>query len=150
MQKSHLDVPGAVKVPRRKCGGIVPRREICVYWGGPTTILPSLHQGNIYIKRNLRVWIVRKCIFLLGAKTPLTFAGRQSTPSQGRRYRVEKGNLRILGWTYRHGTVFSPRQYIYQMETTGMESPEMHLPSWCKNPTYLCGPSKYPVSREAK
>ena len=25
----------------------------------------------------------------------------------------------------------------------------MYFPSRCKNPTYLCGPSKYPVSREA-
>ena len=25
----------------------------------------------------------------------------------------------------------------------------MYFPSRCKNPTHLCGPSKYPVSREA-
>ena len=136
----------AVKLPRLKVGAIGSRRETCVYWGGPTAMVPSLHQGNIYIKRKLRVWRVRKCIFLVGAKTPLTCAGRQSTPSQGRRYRVEQGNLRMLGWTYRHGTVFAPRQYIYQKESTGMESPEVHFPNRCKIPSYLCGwPSKYHV-----
>ena len=31
----------------------------------------------------------------------------------------------------------------------GMERPEMYSASRCKNPTYLCGASKYPVSREA-
>ena len=34
-------------------------------------------------------------------------------------------------------------------ETTGMERPEMYFDSRCNNPTYLCGPSKYPVAREA-
>ena len=107
-----------------------------------------LHQGNIYIKRKLRVWRDRKCIYIVGAKTQLTCAGRQSTPSQGRRYGADKGNLRILGWTYRNGTVFAPRQYLYEKKATGMERPEMYFPSRCKNTTHLCGPSKYPVSRE--
>ena len=148
MQEPHLPVR-AVKVPRFKGGGKGPRRETCVYWVGPTAMVPSLHQGNIYIKRKLRVWRVRKCIFLVGARTALTCAGRQSTPFQGRRYRAEKGNLRILGWTYRHGTVFASRQYLYQKEATGVESQKMYFPSRCKYRTYLCGPSKYPVSTEA-
>ena len=109
----------------------------------------AVYHGNIYIKRKLRVWRDRKCIFLVGSKTALTFAGRQNTPPQGRRDRAEKANLRILGWTDRHGNVIAPWQYLYQKEATGMESPEMHFPSRCKNRTYLCGPSKYPVSREA-
>ena len=139
----------AVKLPRLKGGGIGPRTETCVNWGGSIVMVPSLHQGNIYIKRKLRVWKDQKCIPLVGAKTPVTCAGRQTTPSQERRYRAENRNLRKLGLTYRHDTVFSPRQYSYQMEATGMERPEMHSPSWCKIPTYLCGPSSYPVSREA-
>ena len=137
----------AIKVPRLKGGGML-RRETCVYWGEPTAMVPCLHHGNIYINRKLRVWRVRKCIFLSGAKTALTSAGRQSIPSQGRRYRVEKGNLRIFGWTYRNGTMFAPWQYLCQKEATGMERPEMHFPSRCKNRTYLCGPSIYPVSRD--
>ena len=38
---------------------------------------------------------------------------------------------------------------IYKKEATGMERPEMYSVSRCNNPTYLCGPSKYPVSSEA-
>ena len=140
----------AIKVPRLKGGAIGSKSETCVYWGGHTAMVPSFHQGNIYLKRKLRVWRVRKCILLVGAKTPLTCAGRQSTQSQGRRYKTEKGNLRILGWTYRHGIVFAPRQCTYQKEATGKESPEIHFPNRCKNHPYLYGgPSKYPVSREA-
>ena len=54
-----------------------------------------------------------------------------------------------LGQTYSHGTVFAPRKYLHQKEAKGMEKPEMYSASRCNNPTYLCGPSKYPVSREA-
>ena len=38
--------------------------------------------------------------------------------------------------------------YFYQKEVTGIERPEMYSASRCNNPTYLSGPSKYPVSRE--
>ena len=55
----------------------------------------------------------------------------------------------ILGWTYLHGAVLAPRKYVHQKEATGMERPEMYSASRCNYPTYLCGPSKYPVSREA-
>ena len=84
-----------------------------------------------------------------GCKIPLTCAGRQIIPSQGRRYRVENGNMRKLGWSDRHATVFVPRQYLYEKEATGMERPEMYSSSWCKNPSCLFGPSNYPVSRES-
>ena len=150
----------AVKVPSLKGGVIGSRRETCVYLGGPAAMVPCLHHGNIYMKRKLWVWRNRmkrklgvwrdqKLIFLSGANTALTCADRQSTQSQRRRYRAEKGYWRILGWTYRHGTVFAPWQYLYEKEATGMDRPEMHFPSRCKNRTYLCGQSKYPVSREA-
>ena len=78
------------------------------------------HQGNIYIQRKLRVWRDRKCISLVGAKTPLTCAGRQTTPYEMRRYRVDNGNFHKLGSTYRHGTVFAPKKYLYQKEATGI------------------------------
>ena len=138
----------AIKVPRLKGDGML-RKETCVYWGGPTAMVPCLHHGNIYMKRKLCVWRVRKCILLVGAKTELTCADRQTTPSQGRWYRADKGNLCILAWNYRHGTVFTPWQYLYQKEATGMERPEKHFPKRCNNRTYLCGPSKNPVSMEA-
>ena len=86
---------------------------------------------------------------LVSAETPPTCVCRESIPSQESRYRAENGNLRKLGWTYPHGTVFAPRQCLYQKEATAMEGTEMYSPSWCKNPSYLCRPSKYPVSRES-
>ena len=108
-----------------------------------------LHQGNIYIKNKLRLWREQKCIYLVGAKTPLTCAGRQTNPSQGTRHGAGKGNFRIMGWIYRHGTGFAPSKYLSQKEATGMERPEMYFPSQCKNSTHLCGPSEYHVTREA-
>ena len=117
--------------------------------GGPIAMVPCLYQGNIYTKRTIRVWRDQKCIPLVGAKTPLTCAGRQTTPYQGSRYKAENRNLRKFGWTYRHGTVFVPRQYLYQKKATGMDRPEIYFPSWLKNPSYLCGPSNYPISIES-
>ena len=112
-------------------------------------MIRCLHYRNIYTKRKLRAWRDQKCIPLVGAITPLICAGRQNTPSRLMRYRAKIGNLRKLGRIIRHGTVLPPRKYLYQKEATGMERPEMYFASRCNNSTYLCGPSKYPVSREA-
>ena len=71
-----------------------------------------LHQGNIYVKRKIRIWRDQKCIALVGAKTTVNCAGRQTTPSQGSQYRPENGNLRKLKLTYGHGTVVAPEQYL--------------------------------------
>ena len=62
---------------------------------------------------------------------------------------AQNGKLPKLGRTYYHDTVFAPRKYLYQNEATGMERPEMYSASRCNNHTYLCDPSKYPVSKEA-
>ena len=128
-----------------------PRTESCVNWDAPIAMVPCLHQGNIFTKRKLRAWRDQKCIPLVGEITPLTRAGRQNTPSRGRQYRAQNGKLPKLGpiAMVRHGTVFAPRKYLYQKKATGMERPEMYSTSRCNNPTYLCGPSKYTVSREA-
>ena len=126
-----------------------PSTESCINCDGQISILLCLHQGNIYIKMKRRVWRDKKCIPLVGGITPLNCAGRHNTPSRGRQYRAQNGKFGKLGRTYGHGTVFAPRKYLYQKEATGMEIPEMYPVSWFKNPTYLCGPSKYPVSREA-
>ena len=138
MQKPLLTVR-AVNLPRLKEVGIGPRTQTCRNLDGPISMVPCLHLGNI--KRKIKVWREQKCVCLVGAKTPLTCAIRQTIPSQGRRYKVENGNLRKLGWTYRHGTVFAPRPYLYQKEATGMERPEIYSTTWCKDPSYLCGPS---------
>ena len=123
----------AVKLPHYKSVGTGPRTGTCVNWGGPIAIVPCLHQCNIYIKRKLRIWRVQKCIPVVSAKTPLTCADRQTTPSQGSRCRPENGNLHKLGWTCHHGAVFAPRQYLYQKEAMGMERPEMYCTSRCTN-----------------
>ena len=49
-------------------------------------MLPCLNQGNNNTKRKLRAWTHQKCIPLVGAITPLTCAGRENTPSRGRRF----------------------------------------------------------------
>ena len=139
----------AVKLPHLKGGGIGPRMETGVNSGGSIALVPWLHQGNIYIKRELGVWRDQIYIPQVGAKTPLTCAGRQTTPSQGRRNGAENGNLPKLGRMYRLGTVFAPRQYLYQKTARGTERPEMYSFSRCRNPSYLCGPLNYPASREA-
>ena len=139
----------AIKIPRLEGGSIGPSTESCINCDGPISMVPCLHQGNIYIKRKLRVWRDQKCIPLVGAIIPLTCAGRQNTPSQGRQYRDQYRNFCKLGRTYGHGTVFTTRKYLYHKEATAMERIEMYFVSRCNNPTYLCGPSKYPVSREA-
>ena len=98
-------------------------------------MVPCFLQGNIYIKRKLRVWRDQKCIPFVGAITALNSEGRQSTPSRGRQYRAQNGKFGNLGRTYGHGTVFAPRKYLYQKEATGVESPEMYSVSRCNNPT---------------
>ena len=138
----------AVKIPRLDGGSIGPGTESCINCDGPISIVPCLHQGNIYIKRKLRVWRDQKCIPLVGAITPLNCAGRHNTSSRGRQYRAQNGKFGKLGRTYGHGTVFAPRKYLYQKEATGMERPVMYSVSRCNNSTYLCRPSKYPVSTE--
>ena len=123
--------------------------EICRFSGLPFSLVPCLHQSNVYIKRKLQVWRVQKCIPLVGAKTTLTCAGLQTTPSHVRRYIPENGNLQKFGSTFRHGTVFAPKQCSYQIEATGLKSPKMYSSSQCKNRTYLCRPANCPVSCEA-
>ena len=139
----------AVKIPSLDRCGIGPRPESCVNWDGPIATVPYLHQGNIYTKRKLRAWRDQKCIPLVGAITPLTCAGRQNTPSRGRRYRAENGKLPTLGRTYRHDTVLALKKYLYRKEAKGMDRAEMYSASRCNDASYLCGPLKYPISREA-
>ena len=145
MQKPHLLVR-AGKVPRLMGGGIGPRTETCGNWGGPIAMVPCLHQSNIYFKRKQRAWRALKYISLADAETPLTCAGPQTTQSHGGRYRAENRNLRELGWTFCHGTVFAPRQCLYQKEATGVERPKMCSTSWWRNSTYLCRAENCPVS----
>ena len=104
---------------------MAPSTESCINFDGPISMVPCLHQGNIYMKRKLRVWREQKYIPLVSAITPLNCAGRHNTPSRGRQYRAQNGKFGKLERTYCHGTVFPPRKYLYQKEATGMERPEM-------------------------
>ena len=131
----------AVKVPCLEGGRIGPSMESCINSDGRISMVPCLHQGNIYIKRKLQVCRDQKCIPLVGAITPLNCTGRHNTPSRGRQYRAQNGKFGKLGRTNGHGTMFAPRKYLYQNEATGMERPEMFSVTRCNNHTYLCGPS---------
>ena len=145
MQKPYLPLRD-FKLPRLMEASTGPTMEICGNPGLPFGIVLFLHQSNDYIKRKLQVWRIQKCIPLVGAKTALTCAGLQTTPSDETQYRAENGNLKKSRSTFRHGTVFAPKQCLNQKKATGMESPKMHLSSRCRNRTYLCGTSNYPVS----
>ena len=122
--------------------------EICEIPGLPLAMVLCSHQSNVYIKRKLRVWSDQKWIPFLGAKTSCTCAGLETTPSQVSQYRAENGNLRNSGSTFSQGTVFAPKQCVYQKEDLGMESPKLYSYSRCKNLTYLCGTANDPVSSE--
>ena len=123
--------------------------EICVNSGLLLAMVPSLHQSSVYVKRKLRVWRVQKFIPLVGTTTAPTCAGLQTNTSHVRQYGAENGNLCKFGSTFHHGTMFAPKQCIYQTEATGMMTPKMYYSSQCKNRTYLCEPANYPVSCEA-
>ena len=131
----------AVKIPHLEGGSIGPSTESCINCDGPISMVPCLHQGNIYMKRKLRVWRDQRCSSLVGAITPLNCGRRHNTPSRGRQYRAQNGKFDKLGRTYGHGTMFAPSKYLYQKEATGMERPEMYSVSRWNNPTQLCGPS---------
>ena len=109
-------------------------------------MVPCLHQSNVYIKRKLQEWRVQKCIPLVDAKTALTSAGRQTTPSYVSQYTAANGNLRKSGSTFHHGIMLALKQCLYEKETIAMESPKVHSSRQCKKRTYLCGTANYPVS----
>ena len=87
-----------------------------------------------------------KIYSFVGGKTSITCAGLQTTPSHVSQYRAENGNLRKSGSTFSNGTVFAPKQRLYQNETMGMESPKMYSSHRCKNLTYLRGTASNQVS----
>ena len=111
------------------------QRKICGKQGLLLLMVPCLRQSNVYIKRKLRVLRLQKCIPLVGAKTSLTCARLQTTPSQVSQYRAANGNFRKFGSTISHGTVCAPKQCLYQKEATGIETPKMYSSRRCKNLT---------------
>ena len=115
---------------------IGPRTEIYRNPGLHFAMVSCLHQNNVYIKRKLQVWRFQK---MHSSNRCKTRTGRHTTLSHVSQHRAENGNLRKSGSTFRHGTVFAPKQCLYQREAPGMESQKMYSSSRCKNRTYLCG-----------
>ena len=104
---------------------IGPRMEICESSGLPIPMVPRLHQSNGYIKRKLGELRAQKCNAIVGADTVLTSAGPKTTPFHGGQHRAKNGNMRNFGPTNPHGTMFAPKQWLYQKEPTCMESSKM-------------------------
>ena len=145
MQIPSLPARGR-KLPRVMWGSIGSREEICETLCLPNPMVPCLHQCNCYIKKKVPAWRVQKCIALIGADTVLTSVGPQTTPCHGGQYRFHGGNLRNFGPIKPHGTAFTPMQWLYQKEATGMESSIMYCPPRCRYGTYQCGAANCPVS----
>ena len=99
---------------------------------------------ELYNIKNVRVWRVKKCIPVVGAKTSLTCVGLQMTPSHVSQYKVENRNLKKSGCTFCHGTGFAPKQCLYEKEATGMESLKMYSSLRCKKPHLPVGDCKRP------
>ena len=97
-------------------------------------------------QKEATVWRLQKCIPLVREKTPLTYAGLQTTLSHVSRCRARNGNLRKSRSTFHNRTMFAPKQCLYQKEATGMEKTKMRSSSQCKNRTYVCGTANYTVS----
>ena len=97
------------KVPGSMQRGIGPPVEICGNSGLPFTMVPFLHQSNIYIKWKLREWRAKKCNPYLSAKSPPRSADLGTTRFHAARYWASGGNLRKFWATFRHGTVFAPK-----------------------------------------
>ena len=57
-----------------------------------------------------------KCKPQVGAKSAQTCTGRQITRIRVAPYIADNGNLVTIITTYRHGTVFAPKQCLYQKE----------------------------------
>ena len=88
-------------------------------------MVPCLHQGNVNIKRKLRVWGAYKCNPFASAINPLAVTGPQSSGYDTPPYILDVGNFEKFGATYRHGTVFAPKQCSYEKKAKGEESLKM-------------------------
>ena len=91
----------------------------------PFTVVPCLHQRNLYMKRKLREWRTQKCNPCFGAESPLRSTGQQTSSFHASPYSAVSVNLRKLIDTFHRGTVFAPTQSIHEKEATGMENPKM-------------------------
>ena len=56
-----------------------------------------------------------------------------------KKYRAENGNLRNPRSTFSQGTMFAPKECLYQMEATATERPKMHFSHQCKTSLAYAG-----------
>ena len=145
MQIPYLPVQGR-KLPRVMGGSIGSRMEICETSTLPSPMVPRLHQRNGHIKRNLQAWRIQTFFALVGADTVLTSARSQTTPCNGRWYRVHNGNMRNFDPTNPHGTTFATKQWLYQKEATGMESSKLYCSRWFTSVLTSAGPQTTPCN----
>ena len=54
--------------------------------------------------------------------------------------------MQNFGPTNPHGTAFAPKQWFYEKEATGLESPKMYCRGRCRYRTYHCVEVNYPAS----
>ena len=123
VQKAHF----AVQTCNEPCfmqPRIGPTVQICVNSVLPIAMVTCLNQWNVYIKRKLRVCTAKKnAIFVSLQKTPPRSTGLQRTQFHAAPYRADSTNLREFGATYRHCTVFAPKECLYQKEAKGKQPP---------------------------
>ena len=101
-----------------------------------------MHQRNLHIERKLRVWRFKKCISLVCAKTALTCAGLQTTPSHVRQYRAETEICRNPGLPF--AIVPCLHQNNVYIQKKLRVCPKMYFSSRCKNRTYPSGTANDP------
>ena len=104
-----LTCAGRQKIHRLEGGSVGPSTESSINCDALISMVWCLHQGNISIKRKLRVWRDQKYIPLVGGITPLNCAGRHNTPSRGRQYRAQNGKFGTCAG--RQNTPSRGRQY---------------------------------------
>ena len=124
VQKAHFTIP-ACQQPGFVQRGVGLTVQIYCSSGLLFAMVPCLHQCNVYMKRKLRECRAQKCDPCIGAKSPHRSTGLQTTHFHATSYRADSANLREFGATFCHGTMFAPKQSLYQKEAKEMESLKM-------------------------
>ena len=133
----------------------ITRNHVSPYWptmqifettGLPIAMVPSLHQNSNYIKQKFQGCRAQKYYPCVGAKGVQTSTLLQITRIHVSPYRADNANFRKFGASYRHSTVFAPKQYLHQKESLVMQSPKILSLGWCKKRTNFYFASNYPHS----
>ena len=124
MQKAYGPVR-ACKLP-----GFMQRRiglsmKIWVNSGITIAMVPCLHQSNVISKGSCGKGEPKNANPESVQKSVLTCTGVQTTRFHAAPYKADNENLRKFEATYRHGTMFAPKQYLFQKEAVGKENSQM-------------------------